>query len=213
LFFVILIGSFGIYFLLPIVAAVFCALGRDFHYPIMGRRLARYLEDESSQTHAEAGELSADHEDRWVSAMGHFSVIIALWGMLIPFTAWILQGKRSIFLKFQSAQTLVFQAFVTLLFMGAGFLYLIGFIPLAFMAETTKQNSFTNVGMSSLIILAIFMLLVFAIILIIPFFHALGQWAGYRVLKGDDYRYPIIGKLVEKYGVSQLAGVEREQAP
>jgi len=29
-------------------------------------------------------------------------------------------------------------------------------------------------------------------------FHIMGQWAGYRVLKGDNYRYPVIGKLVEK---------------
>jgi len=28
--------------------------------------------------------------------------------------------------------------------------------------------------------------------------HILGQWAGYRVLKGNMYRYPSIGKLVEK---------------
>jgi hypothetical protein len=26
----------------------------------------------------------------------------------------------------------------------------------------------------------------------------MGQWAGYRVLKGDDYHYPVVGKLVEK---------------
>jgi uncharacterized Tic20 family protein len=207
---VIMIGALGIYFLLPIVAAVFCAMGRDFHYPIMGKRLARYLTYESEQTNQEQGWLIEDHEDRWVVAMGHFSVIIALWGMLIPFTAWILQGKRSLFLKFQSVQMLVFQAFVNLLLIGTGFLYLVGLIPLGIVAGAAKGDSITNADMSGLFFFLIFMLLAFAIIMIVPVFHIMGQWAGYRVLKGDDYRYPLVGKLVEKYGGSQLAGVGRE---
>ena len=47
------------------------------------------------------------------------------------------------------------------------------------------------------------MLIVFVIILIVPLFHILGQWAGYRVLKGDDYRYPLVGRLVEKWTVKK----------
>jgi uncharacterized membrane protein len=47
--------------------------------------------------------------------------------------------------------------------------------------------------------------------LAIPLFHILGQWAGYRVLKGENYHYPMIGKLVEKRLAKSL-GV-REPAP
>ncbi len=113
LLFGVVFGFFAIYFLLPIIAAVACAFGKDFRYPIMGDRLARYLGYEPAQSADEPMWLNEDHEFRWVAAMGHFSILIMLWGMLAPLTTWILYGKRSLFLKFQSIQTLVYQAGTT----------------------------------------------------------------------------------------------------
>jgi uncharacterized Tic20 family protein len=183
----------GLYFILPVVAAIACALGKEFHYPLMGKRLARYLEYESEDFLHEA------HQDRWVAAMGHFSVIIALWGMLAPLTAWIVQGKRSLFLKFQSVQTLVFQAGLLLMYFLAVFIYMLGFI--AFIAATGLAGNpqfGSSAGLISLFIFIAFSLIAVLIILAIPLLHILGQWAGYRVLRGDDYRYPLIGRIVEK---------------
>jgi len=191
-------GLIGLYVLLPILGAISCALGKDFHYPIMGNRLARYLGYDPI-THAEQQNwLVEEHEDRWVAAMGHFSVIVLLWGMLIPLMVWILQSKRNAFLKFQSVQTLIYQGGTLLLYCGAMFLYLFGF--LAFMATmglsgNGDMNSSMGIG---LVVFAISMLITFFIVLIVPLLHILGQWAGYRVLKGDDYRYPIVGRLVAK---------------
>jgi len=116
-------GLIGLYFALPIIAATACALGRDFRYPILGNRLASYLGYDSLQADGEHTWLIEEHEDRWVTSMGHFAVIIMLWGMLVPATAWILQGKRSLLLKFQSVQTLVFQAGVLILSFASGVLY------------------------------------------------------------------------------------------
>lgn len=211
LFLVLMVGGLGIYFLIPIVAAVFCAMGHDFYYPIMGKRLERYLGYSTTGPSKEQNWLIEDHEDRWVAAMGHFSVIIALWGMLVPLVAWILQGKRSLFLKFQSIQTLAFQAFVNLLWMGAGFLPLFAIFPLVLMSEAAKSDSFTTGNMGGLWVALILILLAFAIILIVPCFHLMGQWAGYRVLKGDDYQYPIVGKLVERWQRSSGAQPLTEQ--
>ncbi|MEO8357075.1 MAG: DUF4870 domain-containing protein, partial [Chloroflexota bacterium] len=39
----VIFGLFGIYLLFPVIAALACALGREFRYPIMGNRLASYL--------------------------------------------------------------------------------------------------------------------------------------------------------------------------
>ena len=196
-FIVIIFGLFGTYFLLPIIAAVACALGRDFHYPVMGNRLARYLEYDPAKEEW----LNEDHEDRWVAAMGHFSILILLWGILAPLTAWILQGKRSPFLKFQSMQTVAYQAVVNVLYFGAVFIYMLGFF--AFVAVTglvgVAQDGGLPLGMLSLVAFIGFSLLAFVIFLLIPLFHILGQWAGYRVLKGDDYRYPLVGGIVDKW--------------
>ena len=192
--FAVMMGLIGLYVLLPFIAAIACALGKDFQYPIMGKRLARYLGfDSENETW-----LVEDHEDRWVASMGHFSVIIAIWGMLIPLTAWILQGSRSLFLKFQSIQTLVYQAGVTLLFFSSGIVYLFGLVAFAVMFGLNGGGEINFIGIVGLIILGLSLLLTFAIVLIVPLFHIMGQWAGYRVLKGDNYYYPLLGRLIEK---------------
>jgi len=192
----LMFGLIGIYFALPVIGAIACALGKDFRYPFMGKRLAGYLEYGSS---LEQEWLNEDHEDRWVTSMGHFSVIIMLWGILIPVTAWILQGKRSLFLRFQTIQTLFFQISVTLLFFGGMFLYVAGaFVLLGAIGLSGDPGLSTPTGMVGLVAFIVLMLIVVVIILIVPLFHIMGQWAGYRVLKGDNYRYPVIGKLVER---------------
>ena len=43
-FFILLFGLLALYFVFPIIAAIACALGKDFRYPLLGDRLARYLE-------------------------------------------------------------------------------------------------------------------------------------------------------------------------
>lgn len=196
IFLFIMFGLFGIYFLFPIIAAIFCMFGNDFRYPIMGNRLAKYLGYDS--IHEEQPWLIEDHEDHWVAAMGHFSVVILLWGMLMPIITWTLQGKRSLFLKFQSMQTLVYQAGVTLLYFGASFVYLFAVFGYFTIFAIGQGSSPNPSGLAGLVVLFIPLLIALMILLIIPLFHILGQWAGYRVFKGHDYRYPVIGKLIER---------------
>jgi len=188
--FAVMMGFIGLYVIFPIIAAVSCAMGGDYRYPIMGNRLARYLEYDLTR---EAW-LNEDHEDRWVAAMGHFSILIILWGMLAPLTAWIVQGNRNLFIKLQSIQTLVYQAGVTLLYLASLFVYFFGFFLLVVTMGVTGEP-----GMFGFIIFIVASLIAIVIVLLIPLLHILGQWAGYRVLKGDDYRYPLIGRLVDKW--------------
>jgi uncharacterized Tic20 family protein len=206
IFFIVISVVFSLYFILPILAAIACAMGRDFRYPIMGNRLASYLGYSSQSAADESSWMIEDHEDRWVAAMGHFGILIMLWGMLAPLTAWILQGKRSSFLKFQSMQTVVYQAVVNVLYFGAVFIYMLGFF--AFVAVTgivgVAQDGGLPLGMLSLVAFIGFSLLAFVFFMLIPLFHILGQWAGYRVLKGDDYRYPLVGRLIGQWISKQV---------
>ena len=202
--FIVVFGFFAIYFLLPIIAAIACALGKDFRYPIIGTRLANYLEYDAAQGSDEKKWLNEDHEFRWVAAMGHFSILILIWGMLAPLTTWILYGKRSFFLKFQSIQTLVYQAGTTILYFVALFIYLFGFLLLIVGTGTIGQpNLNSSTGIFGLVVFGVSLLISFLIILLIPLLHILGQWAGYRVLKGYDYRYPLVGKMVERWIVNK----------
>jgi uncharacterized Tic20 family protein len=190
-------GFLAVYAILPIVAAVACALGRDYRYPVLGNRLAGFLGFEHT---AEAPSLNEPNEEGWVASMGHFSVIIALWGLLAPLTTWILQGKHSAFLKFQSIQTIVFQAFVTLLYGLAGIFYVIGVVVVfAVLGLEGNPNLGSSAGMAGLILFFVTLLIAALIMLSVPFLHILGQYAGYRLLKGENYRYPLVGRLVERW--------------
>jgi uncharacterized Tic20 family protein len=204
-------GLIGVYFVLPVIAAVACALGKDFRYPILGNRLAHYLGYSPVSEEGERTWLIEDHEDRWVTSMGHFAVIIALWGMVAPLSAWALQGKRSLFLKFQSIQTLVFQASTMLLYVVAGGVYMFGFFALLITTGFGQAVSFEEPGgMIGLVILLISSLVAIVIVMTVPLFHILGQWAGYRILKGDNYRYPIVGRMVEKQLAKNAISVEEK---
>lgn len=191
-------GFLAIYVVLPIIAAIACALGKDFRYPILGNRLAKYLNGQPVSD--DATSVRAEKEERWVVAMGHFAVIILFWGLIAPVTAWIAQGKQNRFVKFQSIQTAVYQAVVTVLYFGAIVIYMIGF--LAFLASTGLAGVPSDgapLGMISLVIFILFSLIALLLFMLVPLCHILGQWAGYKVLKGENYRYPLIGRFVEGY--------------
>ena len=212
IFLVIVFGGFAIYFLLPLAGAVACALGKDFRYPILGDRLARYLGYDPVQASGEQTWLEEAHEFRWVAAMGHFSILIMIWGMLAPLTAWMLQGRQSHFLKFQSAQTLLYQAITTIIYFIGGFMYLFGFVFLLVgMGGIREPNLNSSTGMFGIVVFAVALVISFVLILLVPLLHILGQWAGYRVLKGDDYHYPLVGKLTETW-ISKNHGLEEKPA-
>jgi uncharacterized Tic20 family protein len=210
---IFMFGLIGLYFVIPVIAAITCVFGKDFHYPFIGKRLAHYLGYESTHSNEEGNWLIEEHEDHWVAAMGHFAVIIVFWGLTAPIIAWALQGKRSIFLKFQSIQTVAFQAGTMLLYFIAGFLYVFGLI--VFIITIGLEGDFdlnSSGGMIGAVVFLVSLLIAFLIILSVPFLHILGQWAGYRVLKGDDYRYPIVGKQVEKW-ISRKTNSSTEETP
>lgn len=194
----VVFGFLGIYLALPVVAAIACALGRDFRYPLLGDRLARYLEYEPVQE--QAVWLNEEHEFRWVAAMGHFSILIVIWGMLAPLATLILQGKQNVFLKFQSVQTLVYQALATALYFLGMFFYLVGVALIVAGLGAIEEVSFNSpIGVVGIVLFSVTVLLAILLFLFLPFMHILGQWAGYRVLKGDNYQYPWVGRLVSKW--------------
>jgi uncharacterized Tic20 family protein len=186
-------GLLGIYFLLPVIAAVFCGLGKAFRYPILGGRLARSLG--YARSDSEEDSLDADFEERFAAAMGHFAVVQPLWGMLAPAWLWISHQKHSASLKFQSAQTTLYQLFVNLFYFGFTFLAVfLGFASMLFFSAAMDLGEWGGVaGMMVMLCLMSFM------ILVMPLFHLLGQWAGLRVLLGHDFRYPLLGGWVASW--------------
>jgi uncharacterized membrane protein len=80
-----------------------------------------------------------------------------------------------------------------------GFLYLFGLVLLiTSMGAIGDPNLNSSPNIVIIVVTGISLLIAAVLILIVPLLHILGQWAGYRILKGENYRYPWIGKLVEK---------------
>ena len=199
-------GAFGIYLLFPVIGALMCAFGRDFRYPVLGGRLARFI---GYDPNAADAALDEGHEERFAASMGHFCVIFPLTGMLVPLALWAVQGKRSAYMKFQSLQTIVFQALaalVALILAGLAVVVLAAALLLLFSTPNPTLPSMEGLFgvFLSLICLAV-------ILLIVPLFQILGQWAGLRILQGHDYRYPLIGRRVEDWLAKRETAVVQEK--
>jgi uncharacterized Tic20 family protein len=93
----------------------------------------------------------------------------------------------------------VYQALAAILSLAGLFSYLVAFLVL--LAGMGRLNDFhldSPLAVVGMLTFAALALLALVLLMLVPLLHILGQWAGYRVLKGDDYRYPVIGRLVER---------------
>lgn len=190
-------GLIGLYLLVPVIGAIACALGKDFKYPLLGSRLAKYLGYDFANPEQE---INAIHEEQFAAAMGHFTVIIFLWGLFAPLALWLTSGKESLFLRIQSAQTVIYQAVGSLIYLAVSVLATVMFIPL-YAGVLLADSGLAGDGITTLVLILflIGMCLFGLITLFAPLYHILGQWAGLRTLQGHDYRYPLIGRLAEKW--------------
>lgn len=190
----VMLGLFGIYLLFPIIGAVMCILGRDFRYPMLGNRLARFIGYDPSLSDAVLNEL---HEERFAAAMGHFCIVFPLTGLLVPLALWATQGARSRYMNFQALQTIVFQAVAALVALILGLLALV-ILGIALLPLLSAPN-LSQPPIESLFGAFVFLICLAVIVLLVPLFQILGQWAGLRILQGHDYRYPLIGRWVENW--------------
>lgn len=188
------LGLFGIYLLFPVIGAVMCMLGRDFRYPLLGDRLARFIGYDLNA--ADAG-LNEQHEERFAASMGHFCVIFPLTGLLVPLALWATQGARSRYINFQALQTIVFQTVAALMTLILGLLAFI--ILLVALVPLLPMHSISQPPIESLFGAFIFLICLAVIVLLVPLFQILGQWAGLRILLSHDYHYPLIGRWVENW--------------
>jgi uncharacterized Tic20 family protein len=164
---------------------------------------------------------TATQDDKVVAALAH-----AL-GPLIAIIVWATQKDKSPFVAFQSLQALVYQltGFVGML-VGMGcymcsFLGVFGgvfaFIPLGAIGAAATEGSEAAEGFAALIgllISALTMVLPFAIFGLIFLaaiaFLLYGLWAALSVFQGNDFRYVVIGRWLERYLARDTKAKEAE---
>ena len=187
-----LIGLF-LYIGLALVATISCLSAKNWRYPFFGTTIMEYLDEASGS--------SQGHEDRLVAGISHAGIFYPSSGLLIPaLILIILQGKLSVWLKFQASQSLAIQAgwfvFSNLVFsietvlvvpLMITFMRSTDFVLNLAHPEYLVYGLSASLGISTGLILLIGPLLtVFATIAII------------RILKGREYNYPLVGKLIYK---------------
>ncbi len=190
-----LFGFMGLYMLFGIVGAVLCLLDKDFKYPILGKRLEKYLDRGAHPSDP----LNADKEDQWMAAMGHASAILLLWGLILPLVVWLTQKDSSPRLRFQSMQAVIYQLLAVVGYFGFMALYMFMFFALftgAILLSGNPQDSAGTIFMLIFFVIMLIFMLVFALAL--PTYHLFAMIAGIQVVKGKEYRYPILGRMIAK---------------
>lgn len=198
LFVLFIFGAWGLMFLLGFVGAVFCMLGKDFRYPIIGAWLQRRLLDEQNEEEAEKW------EDYWVGAVCHAAAILQMWGMITPIVVWFSQKDRSVRLKFHSLQAAIYQLVATAAYMlstvGFFFVYVL-FIAILIMggiSSDPQQVASPIFGVAVIFLMAVFMLVWLAWMVLYPIYYLLAGIATIRTMRGHDFKYPVLGGIIFK---------------
>lgn len=134
-------------------------------------------------------------EERLLAAIAHGSVITQGMGIAVGILVYITQRDKSKFAAFQALQAAAYQL-ITLIFvigmwMCWGVFYTLSFIPLMDLPENAPPPPIFWIGMGSMIIPLIIMVIL----------GAIGLWASIRTLQGKDFRYPVIGPMLERSGL------------
>jgi len=196
-----LFGFLAIYFLVGIVGAILSLMGRDFKIPLLGTRLARYLGCGESP----AGPLNEAKAEQWVAGVCHGSAILFLFGMFTPLVVWLAEKDRAPRLGFQSLQAFVYQMLAMVGYFAVNFLYFIsfiGFFLLILLSPSLMQEETSPVLLVLMLFLGIVILLLMAFLMLgLPTYHLFAMIAGIQIVKGKDYRYPLLGNfLARRFG-------------
>jgi uncharacterized Tic20 family protein len=197
--FIAIFGLMGLFFLTGIVGAIFCLTGRDFRYPVMGKWLEKYL----SYGRDVESPLDETQEDNWVAGICHAMAILQLWGVVTPLIVWFTQKERSIRLRFQSMQAFVYQIIAFVLYMLGMVVYMAFFIGmfLTLILGGTTGGSNELQGPPALMMVGFFAVMIifwFIMLIVMPIYYLLAGLAGVRVIRGHQFRYPILGRIIEK---------------
>ncbi len=136
-------------------------------------------------------------ESRVLAALAHGSVVATGLGVLVGVMVYLNQRGKSLYAAFQALQAAVYQG-LSLVIIGAvwmlwGIFYALTFIPLIQHPELYEDAPppIFWIGLGSLLIPLVVM---FVIVLI-------GLWGAVRTLQGKEFRYPVVGRLLERAGL------------
>lgn len=198
---IIFIGIFsvlGLYFLLGFAGAIFCFLGREFRYPLLGTWLEKYLAGGAES----AAEINETREDDWVAGLCHATAILQMWGMILPILVLVTQKEGSFRLRFQAIQSAAYQGAAFLAYLLGTMVYMMLFFGMVFVLFIggAMNDEHEISGLFGVVLLVVFLMLVLVGLgasLLGPLYLLVALIATISVIRGKDFQYPILGRFIE----------------
>ena len=153
-------------------------------------------------------------DERIMAALAHAGVILPFWGLIGAIVIWATQREKSRFVGFQALQVLAYQ--LALVLTGAlGFACYICsifgtvfgaflLIPLGLVASEGAAEGAPGaegiIGMLLTMVTTFFPFCVMGLFVLVGIaFVVYGLYGAMRVLQGQDFRYAIVGRWLERY--------------
>ncbi len=135
-------------------------------------------------------------EDRIAAALAHGLIIANLMGVLAAAVIWLLERDRSKWAAFQALQATVYQ-FVVLLVTMASWVFWTVLFTVSFIPIMANPAAYEGAAPPPLFFISMAsMVIPFAIMGILMLYGLVG---GFLVLTGRDFRYFILGGLLERF--------------
>ena len=143
--------------------------------------------------------VTTTQDDRVLAALAHGSIVLGLFtngvgGIVAALVIWLVKKEKSAYVAGQALQSLVYQAAVFLVTMLAwccwGFLYMI-MIMVPLMSNPGAYEVTPPAGIWVGLILMVVPLAIWGLTILY------GLWAAVRCLKGDDFKYAIVGRWLQ----------------
>lgn len=149
-------------------------------------------------------------EERLWAALSHATVLLFGWGLIGPVVVWVLQRRKSTYATFQALQALAYQMFFMLYWVVAVlclslllFIFIFGFTLGLEGSASSEDPAFLFVSQF------IYMIGMFAAAGV---YGLLGLVGAGMCLAGKDFRYPLLGRWMERY-LSRGVAVQPAPAP
>ncbi len=193
-------GLWGLFFLGGLAGAVFCMMGRQFRYPILGPWLkAKLFGDQVTDEEFE------QWEDAWVGGICHLTAVQQMFGIMTPLIVWFTQKERSVKLRLQALQAAFYQlvAMIAYVLASAGslvfFFVLMASVVIVAGGREGSNESVYNIagGVLLLLVLGMFLVELLAFFLT-PLYYLLAGVGAIRTMRGHEFRYPILGRVLAR---------------
>lgn len=135
-------------------------------------------------------------DEKLMAALAHGSILLAFLGPIVPAIVWMSQRKKSKYVSFHALQAMGYQALMFWLWIVVGTLIMLfAMCLLVPLAMFVMENS-NNPGVAPFVVQIFMFLFIFGFM---GLFFLTGIAGAIFCLTGREFRYPLLGKWLEKY--------------